>query len=150
MVHSAYKCAYEDGSVKSDDERISGIQQNLYNYMIGKFHIATLTSCFRLSIYRNATILRKPTYKMADLPLWLALIDKGDIIYLNDETSVYRVLSNSASHSTKKGIRELFMINALEIKIDYARQYELYSAQLKLLLQLAKYKLKYYIAKILS
>lgn len=87
--------------------------------------IMTLTSCFRKDYYNmyNLSSVRKSTWIMSDLPLWLYLAAQGPIKYFPDVTSVYRILDNSASHSKEVTKRVNFCMNSYEIRTYFAKEY---------------------------
>ena len=87
--------------------------------------IFTLTTCFKRELYVRylQEIQVDPNWLMGDTPLWLFIAAQGPIKYLTDVTSVYRVLENSASHSTdiNKNIR--FCLSSYDIRIHFAKKY---------------------------
>lgn len=71
--------------------------------LLGGNRIPTLTTCFvrelqKEYIYQVVEKWHK-AWKMGDYPLWLFLSHRTKIKYLEDVTSVYRMLPESASHS---------------------------------------------------
>lgn len=69
----------------------------------GKYSVSTLTVCARLAAVKEVCeqydFEHDDKLIMGDTPLWVALASKGKFHYIPDVTSVYRVLSESASHS---------------------------------------------------
>ena len=105
--------------------------------MIEENRVATLTTCFRkesLLEYNNNRPLNKH-WLMGDYPLWLYLFATGTPHFMNIETAVYRVLENSASHSTDFGKTVAFLLSSYEIRWYYAkvfdRKYLLHDSQIR-------------------
>lgn len=72
--------------------------------------IPTLTAMWKREImeeYLSIFTQSMQKWKMADYPLWIYIVGKYKVAFLNEVTGVYRVLSNSASHqvSCKKNIK---------------------------------------------
>ena len=99
-------------------------QSDFENLLLGST-IITLTTCFRkvlfCSYYREIRI--DPSWLMGDLPLWLYISEKGPIKYLSDNTGVYRVLENSASHSADINKSISFCLSSYQIRMFYAKYY---------------------------
>ncbi|MBQ9232258.1 MAG: glycosyltransferase [Prevotella sp.] len=92
--------------------------------------IHTLTAMFRRQDYTDYIKEIEPQkrmWEMGDYPLWLYLAYNYDVAMINDYTSVYRVLTNSASHFGKDELeREFrFAMNAHDIRYYYFQKYHL-------------------------
>ena len=61
--------------------------------------------------------------KMGDLPLWIYLSLQGKFKYLNDRTTAYRVLQESASHSKSKEKVVSFILNTRDIFAYFNNRY---------------------------
>lgn len=87
--------------------------------------IFTLTTCFKRELYVRylQEIQVDPNWLMGDTPLWLFIAAQGPIKYLTDVTSVYRVLENSASHSTDINKTIRFCLSSYDIRIHFAKKY---------------------------
>lgn len=83
--------------------------------------ITTLTSLYLANYYKEYENLKKPMWPLGDYPLWLYITQKKPAYKLPDVTSVYRVLGESASHSTDIKKQFYFSLAILEIKIFYAK-----------------------------
>lgn len=86
--------------------------------------IGTLTTLYRKSIYDNLPKeYRKNKWNLGDLPLWIELSHYGYVKYLDKITAIYRVLPNSASHSSDI-MREIAFIDDLyEIRKFYNQKF---------------------------
>lgn len=113
--------------------------------------IPTLTVMYRSeghSEYMNDIMPTIHNWKMGDYPLWLYLSHKYKFSFIDENTSVYRVLDNSASHFKNDYERELsFLKSIYDIRLffcnyfgekDYLKLFELMRAQVIL-----RCKLKY-------
>lgn len=72
--------------------------------LIEKNAIPFLTSVMRKDLYYKYVQEIHPTehrWKMGDYPMWLWLYINSRFVFLDETVGVYRVLSNSASHSSK-------------------------------------------------
>lgn len=88
--------------------------------------IPTMSVVARGSLYRSyysEIIPYKHGWKMGDYPLWLYLSQKSKVKFINHVTGVYRVLDNSASHSTSPETQSLFAKSVLEIQKYYLAKY---------------------------
>lgn len=132
--------------------------------------IATLTVLVRRELLDNAqnlvskvSVINK--WKMGDFPLWIEISRSSEIGYIKEITSVYRLLSNSASHSPDVKRNSEFIKSIMEIRrwfcikynkhqflpiIDEDERYRLYSNAIingfedikKYRAEVRKYKLK--------
>lgn len=89
------------------------------------FFISTLTVCMRTELYKYCKRVlhtekgMHPNWKMEDYPLWLEASLKTNIGYIPDNTAYYRILPESASHSTDKYKRYQFFESVYNIKFYY-------------------------------
>lgn len=68
--------------------------------LLTKNTIATLTVVYRKSSTQGfEDFVKGNTWRMGDYPLWLYISMQGRIHFINEVTSVYRLLAESASHS---------------------------------------------------
>lgn len=87
----------------------------------------TLTSCVRkdfLTDYRSffrSNKLGMRYWKMGDYPLWLYVCHHSKAFFIPEVTGVYRVLPNSASHSTDMQKNVDFELSALDIRDFFAK-----------------------------
>ncbi len=98
MCHCNYELA--DGSRKRtqepcDDEPYFGPMHK------HKYYIATFTVLIRYAAYKKLPHYgRQHSWPMGDYPLWIELSQEGKFYYFQDVVGRYRILPNSASHST--------------------------------------------------
>lgn len=70
--------------------------------LIKKNTVPTLSTCFRLSLYKEYIDEVEPSRKnwlMGDYPMWLYFALKNKIKFIDDVSGCYRILKESASHS---------------------------------------------------
>ncbi|MDE7431232.1 MAG: hypothetical protein K2N34_04875, partial [Lachnospiraceae bacterium] len=85
--------------------------------------IPTLTVVYRTSClqdYLNFRASHKSGWKMGDYPLWLFLAYIGKIKFIPDVFGVYRIVPDSASHSTSLTRQLAFRLSYFDIKIWFA------------------------------
>lgn len=94
--------------------------------LFGTYNIGTLTVVFRKNVYDELPkYYLKQNFKMGDLPLWIEFSRISKVKYLPDITSAYRVLDNSASHSSDIQKEIQFQYNICEILQFYSKVYDL-------------------------
>jgi|GEM_PF-625753 len=125
MVHTNYI------SINNKRERVRKIDRvwpsgNVLSHLFrGKYNISTPTVMFRFAVYQKIErILNEtPSFRMGDLPLWFEIAFLSMIKYIPDVTTVYRVLSESASHSDDLNKRCDFHKSCLEVRKYYASRF---------------------------
>lgn len=88
--------------------------------------IPTLSCLLRRELikrYYNEIKPENKSWKMGDYPMWLWISNNSSIFFLPDITGVYRVLKNSASHSSNLINRIGFVISTFDIRLFYASKY---------------------------
>lgn len=124
LVHSNF--------TTSDGKRISinsypKNDQYLAGFLSGNITIGTLTVLYRKDLYESLPkYYQEKKFKMGDLPLWIEFANVSKIKYLPDKTAMYRVLENSASHSSNIENAIDFRKSSLEVKLFYIEKFELY------------------------
>ena len=96
--------------------------------------IATLTVVYRkeyFNTYQNEVHPEKQNWLMGDYPMWLWFAFNSKIHYINECTAVYRILSESASHSRSLLKQEAFNKSVLNIRLYYQEHYIPDNASLK-------------------
>lgn len=103
--------------------------ENYLSFILkGNFKIGTLTVVYRRSLYDE---LPKDWEKitsrlsMGDLPLWIELAAISQFVYISDSTARYRVLLNSASHSSDINKEIHFVSDTMRCINYYAKKYGL-------------------------
>lgn len=100
MIYSRAKC-YKQSTGRFVNEIGNG--NNTFDSLLVMCCIPTLTTMFRKELYQNFVKEIAPSshnWKMGDYPLWLYLSCNSKIHFIDEVTSVYRLLDNSASHHT--------------------------------------------------
>ena len=94
-------------------------QTNFEKLLIGLNTIITLTTCLRSQLFFKFQKEINPpkTWLMADYPLWLYIAYHTDIYFMNRITGEYRILENSASHSTDIRKQINFIESSLSIRL---------------------------------
>ena len=104
--HPDYGLIYTQAKVLQGKKYVQIVGSEVKDFrdlLLGGNRIPTLTTCFvrelqKEYIYQVVEKWHK-AWKMGDYPLWLFLSHRTKIKYLEDVTSVYRMLPESASHS---------------------------------------------------
>lgn len=103
LVHTNFKNYYQSlNQYKSFSKTFSNSGNHYKDLILGKYHIGTLTTCFKRELLNNYYIEISPTEKtwlMGDLPVWLYFAQKSKFHYIEEITAVYRILDESASQS---------------------------------------------------
>lgn len=104
--HPDYGLIYTQAKVLKGKDYVQIIGSEAKNFrdlLFGENRIPTLTVCFVHEMQKEYVyqVIEKwnKAWKMGDYPLWLFLSHRAKIKYLDDVTSVYRMLPESASHS---------------------------------------------------
>ena len=120
---------YDNHSKKYIRRHFNGIDGNICEFLITRGNpIATVTVCMRQCIwteYRKESQYWNLKVKMGDLPLWIYASTKGLVHYMPETTSVYRLLSNSASHNSNPSAVETFIQNATDICLFFNYKFNL-------------------------
>lgn len=103
LIYTNYKVLYQDNNTivnASQPNRPSG---NVFDNLLRHNFIVTATVMFNFDFYKkiNSNLQNySQNWRMGDYPLWLEFALRTKVKYLPESTTVYRVLSESASHST--------------------------------------------------
>lgn len=120
LVHSKAK-VYIQAKNKFSEETLGRNAISLQDYITNGTPIITPTTCIRkeaLFNYLNEIQPEKKNWLIGDKPLWMYFVYKYKTHFFNVETSVYRVLEKSASHSLNMSDTIAFLKNSNEIT-DY-------------------------------
>lgn len=130
-----YVLVYTDAEkVNADSKKIlrnslKGISGNITeNFFYKGNPVITATVCYRyeyLVDYANELSKIPFKMKMGDLPLWIYLSLQGKFKYIDEKTTSYRVLTESASHSKKKEDVISFITNTRDILLYFNNRYNL-------------------------
>ena len=124
LVHTAAKSYHENKKI-FDRNNIGKGFSNVEDLLVVN-HIAALTVCYRKHLYFDylSEITPQSSWKMGDYPLWLYIGFHSKIHFMNDVTSVYRILSESASHSRDLMKNVRFSLSAYSISEYFVIKYE--------------------------
>ena len=110
LVHTDCEILNQSTQKIESSRKKIGVNEEHFKFLLrGDYVIETLTTCFRKDLYLKYMEEIQPSSKkwlMGDLPMWLYISQFSKIYYINEVTSVYRVLEESASQS--KNINKLF------------------------------------------
>lgn len=89
--------------------------------------VLTLTVVIRKSVYEqihktDPFIFDTGNFLLGDIPMWYTAARLGKVHYLNETTSVYRVLENSASHIKGKKNKYKFAVSAQGLRAYLCRR----------------------------
>lgn len=88
----------------------------------GNYSIDTLTVMMRKSKYDIVKDrLLNNRFPMGDSPMWIEMASVSNVGYIDDVTSKYRILANSASHNTDTNIEIAFCKAAIQCRKYYAK-----------------------------
>lgn len=129
--HNDYGMVYSKCYVLEDKannfKQIIGGDKVLFDDLILKNCIPTLTSCIRLKIinkfYAEKSLWNTQGWKLGDYPIWLWTSLFTKIHFLDEIVGVYRVLPNSASHSDNPYTLAKFQDSVLEIQIFFINKF---------------------------
>jgi RimJ/RimL family protein N-acetyltransferase/glycosyltransferase involved in cell wall biosynthesis len=123
LVHSQLK--YKFGNSKESIVSKTDRKKNKFEDLIKHNSIATLTTCIRQKLVMNYLEQVNPINKnwvAGDLPMWLWISLHSKIYFLDEVTSMYRVVAGSASNTktsekylefikSRRSIKEYFINN---------------------------------------
>lgn len=123
LVYTDINRVNKDGAIIDRDFFKSDLEpfcESFENYLLYAPFRAPCTWLFRKSVYKE----RSEKYAVGDLPMLLDIVAHHKIHKLNDTTAHYRVLPNSASHSTNIDAYYKFSKSGYQVQLDYAKKYE--------------------------
>lgn len=123
MVYTKVKL-YDDSKKKVTGS--FGGNYRTFEELIQKNTIPTLSVLVRTNLvltYQQEICPEKYLWKMGDYPMWLWISRKSQIYFLSEETGVYRVLPESASHSKNPVSLVSFIISVYDIKKYFSSIY---------------------------
>lgn len=124
----AYSC--NESSVINKDV-FYGKKKETFDDLIEGNTIPTLTVIYRKKLYDlyRKEIQDNPAWIMGDYPMWLFFIIHSKVYFYNEFVGVYRILPESASHSSSLKKRLEFIRGIFEVQKDlilYAHRSDLY------------------------
>lgn len=127
IVHSC-AVSYDHATQRIVDEKL-GHEVKSFEDLLMDNGIITLTVCYRRPVlnryeeFYQSNNLAQRGWKMGDYPLWLYICHQSRAHFLPQTTGVYRLLQNSASHSTDVKKKVAFELSVLDIRAYFARLY---------------------------
>lgn len=115
--------------------------------------IMTLTTMSRIDLilqYVNEIQPDQKQWLMGDTPMWMWFAKHSKIYFLDEVTSVYRILENSASHSTDFEKQKKFNQSLLNIRLFFWEKYCPNDYELKLQLEDDYYRRNMYQALVVG
>lgn len=127
LVHTNYKTFLELENKEVSISRPKDNNKSLFkSILLGNYGIGTLTVCFRKEMYLDYLEDIYPFSKewlMGDLPLWLFISQNSKIFYIEEDTSVYRVLGESASQTKDFEKFYRFELSTKDIRLFFCKKY---------------------------
>ena len=124
MVHTNFQIVNEwnDLVTKYNRKWKSGY---IFDQIIwGKYSICTASVMFKTDLYKKfEKEFDNFIFKIGDLPLWLFFSKNAMVKYFDCKMITYRILRNSASHSTNIEQQYNFHYHASEIRCLFAKKY---------------------------
>lgn len=117
MIYTKARSFYQDK--KRHARKCWGGNATTFDQLIQSNKIPTVSTLIRRNIllqYNRDIQPSTKNWKMGDYPVWLYFALKSKIHFMNEETCVYRIFSESASHSNDIEKREVFTKSYYEIK----------------------------------
>lgn len=106
----------------------SNYSKGFYILDNNRYRIQTATVMYSRQKYdkiRKLEMEEMGLFMMSDTQLWMNLLSVGDIHYLPNTTTVYRIMEESATRSTDLEKRIRFALSAAEMRYYYACKYKL-------------------------
>lgn len=124
MIHSNFTTSngerFSINSYPKNDQYLTG-------FLSGSISIGTLTVLYRKELYESLPkYYQEKKFRIGDLPLWIEFANASKIKYLADKTAMYRVLENSASHSSNIDEVIGFRKSSLEIRLFYIEKFRFF------------------------
>ncbi len=138
--HSDYtlcygRCKHFFEETKKMSSQIEGGVAETFEELMKNNSIPTATVLYRGNIindYLNNIQPQERHWRMGDYPMWIYFAHEGSVKYMADVFAVYRVLRESASHSTNEEKSEAFVHSTYEIVkfySDYFNRPELFNIE---------------------
>ena len=126
LVHTGIKRYNQATGEFIEDYRKTAISGDAFeSLLLGESYIATLSVCFRRDLFANIDLsYMNEKFMMGDYPLWIEMSRLCKIHYMPDVTCVYRVLENSASHSTNSLRSYKFNADVWRIRHYFVKKYD--------------------------
>ncbi len=105
--------------------RTKGRNADGFDVLLKGNRIATLTVCYRTEFIRmySEQIGTHSEWLMGDYPMWLYIAANSQVHFIAELMAVYRVLVESASHSTDLARNNAFEMSICDVREFFARKY---------------------------
>lgn len=125
LVYTNYRIRTEHSHYPDTLPCITCHSGSVIDMLIRCNFIASLTVCFRSSLLRAVDFgeMSRSNFLLGDYPIWLQLANISKIHYINEVTAIYRVLSESASHTSSFEKRERFLLSVLKLQMHYMNKF---------------------------
>lgn len=127
MCYTKAKSFFQDKSTFSKNTTGQYVK-DFEDLLINGNRIPTLTTVYRKDIlfnYQNEINPLGKGWLMGDLPKWLYIFYNSKIKFIDEVTAVYRVLEESASHSSDINKQLKFVNSAYDIRYFYINKFNL-------------------------
>ena len=106
-------------------DTVRGSDFDSYDDLLLCDRIATLTTCFKKELYKSylRDVEIDKSWKMGDFPIWLYIAANSKIYFMDEVTSVYRILKQSASHFTDWEKHIEFIFSFFDIECYFMHKY---------------------------
>lgn len=129
--NSEYGLCYTKANVynqnlNSYDRQAIGLDFNSLEELLLENKIPTLTTVYRIDLYLQYKKEINPNtrkWQMGDYPMWLWFAANYKIKFIDEITSIYRVLENSASHPSNIKKKEQFLSSTKDIRLFFYSKY---------------------------
>lgn len=122
------QCLYYYEESKSFADKGWGGPYESFTDLFTRNTVPTPTVVYRAALRKSYYEQIKPqekNWKLGDYPFWLFISKVSNILFLNEITSVYRVLNESASHSKSFEKNEEFIKSVFDMKFYFSDLYGL-------------------------
>jgi glycosyltransferase involved in cell wall biosynthesis len=128
LVHTDCLLLQNSSGELCDNRKRKVVKKSKFAALLtGDYNIYTLTTCFRRGLYLSYVDEIQPIEKkwlMGDLCLWLYISKFSKIHLLDEVTSVYRVLEESASNTKSIEKAQAFASSIMDVKRYFIDRYE--------------------------
>lgn len=155
-AHTEYGMCYTKAIILREGKEAGefGTDDVSFEGLISYSNFPTLTRLFRASLYANYIQEVKPETRkwlMGDYPFAFFCVLKSKVMFINEVSAVYRVLENSASHSTDIDYLLKFYDSADDVRYFFVNNYIKSKSQIdKITTQIKQNEVNYKIGLLLK
>lgn len=145
LCHTGFDFYYEEKrKIKSgekftnnNNKMINSNEDIIFGVLDGnRYRIQTMTVLFPTKTYNNVTQNRPKewnSFLMGDTPLWILLLEKGDVCFIPNNMAVYRIHGNSACRPSSLSQRLRFVLSSDEMRLTLGEYIHLDNNKMKIL-----------------